>query len=669
MKGYILIFLGFLSLSYSANAQMFGGQIQASKLGTVNTLQCSTALHNGALFAQFSSAGASSVIAYTGGNGGAYAGQTINSTGIPGLTASISGGNFANGNGSLTFFISGTPSDAGIASFYLNIGGQSCTFSRVVYPSYRAGNIFCNGSPTVVNDVTNPLTGKTWMDRNLGATQVATASLDSNAFGDLYQWGRPPDGHQCRNSVNTYTLSPTYQPLNGNFIISPLFDPINPYPGWWSIQNPSSHLWDHVYSPNNPCPSGYRLPYASEFYEEIGTWSSFNAQGAISSILKLPLSGARNGSINNPYLGTSASGSGYYWTISGLDFITQEGGVVAQRLYFDQNYAFTGQISFGAADGIGVRCIKESLPQASITTLDCNNISNYGPLQAGIATSFVYSNIPYTGGNGGIYQEQTINSTGVLGLVATLSYGTLNTGAGSLSVFITGTPNQAGIASFVLSIGGQSCIINRNVSSIYPQGSVFCNGTQTVLVNVTNPVTGKTWMDRNLGALQAADSSTDANAFGDLYQWGRSGDGHQCRNSATLSIQSSVEQPNHSSFIIGFTDWLNPPNANLWQGLSGINNPCPNGYRLPTTPELYDEQTSWTSNGSSGAFASPLKLPMAGYRNRLDGIINDEGSFGCIWSSTVNGTRGGSLGFYNGSANVSNFDYRSHGFSIRCIRD
>jgi len=33
------------------------------------------------------------------------------------------------------------------------------------------------------------------MDRNLGATQVATSSTDENSYGDLYQWGRRADGH------------------------------------------------------------------------------------------------------------------------------------------------------------------------------------------------------------------------------------------------------------------------------------------------------------------------------------------------------------------------------------------------------------------------------------------------------------------------------------------
>ena len=102
-------------------------------------------------------------------------------------------------------------------------------------------------------------------------------------------------------------------------------------------------------------------------------------------------------------------------------------------------------------------------------------------------------------------------------------------------------------------------------------------------------------MDRNLGATQAATSSTDVDAYGDLYQWGRRSDGHQCRTSATTSTLSSTDQPAHGNFIIAPSspyDWRSPQNANLWQGVNGINNPCPSGYRLPTEAELEAEHLS-----------------------------------------------------------------------------
>jgi uncharacterized protein (TIGR02145 family) len=133
-------------------------------------------------------------------------------------------------------------------------------------------------------------------------------------------------------------------------------------------------------------------------------------------------------------------------------------------------------------------------------------------------------------------------------------------------------------------------------------------------MNAYNPQTGKIWMDRNLGATRAATSSTDADAYGHLYQWGRASDGHQVRTSPTTSVLSSSDTPGHGSFILVANpyDWRSPQNTNLWQEVNGTNNPCPNGYRLPTEAEWNAERASWSSNNSAGAFASPLKLPVAG---------------------------------------------------------
>ncbi len=47
-----------------------------------------------------------------------------------------------------------------------------------------------------------------------------------------------------------------------------------------------------------------------------------------------------------------------------------------------------------------------------------------------------------------------------------------------------------------------------------------CFDGSTAIVTVTG-AGGAVWMDRNLGATQAATSSTDAVAYGDSYQWGR----------------------------------------------------------------------------------------------------------------------------------------------------
>ncbi len=189
--------------------------------------------------------------------------------------------------------------------------------------------------------------------------------------------------------------------------------------------------------------------------------------------------------------------------------------------------------------------------------------------------------------------------------------------------------------------------------------------------NVTNPTTGEIWMDRNLGASQVATSSADANAYGDLYQWGRGTDGHEKRTSGITSTLSSADGPGHGNFITSGSspyDWRNPQNDNLWQGVNGANNPCPGGYRLPTEAEWKAERTSWGSNNAAGAFASPLKLPVAGRRYRSNGSLANVGSYGFYWSSTVGGAFSRLLSFGSGHTLVYS-DHRALGFSVRCLKD
>jgi uncharacterized protein (TIGR02145 family) len=313
-------------------------------------------------------------------------------------------------------------------------------------------------------------------------------------------------------------------------------------------------------------------------------------------------------------------------------------------------------------------------PSAVISALNCGSSSITGTITSGIAASGVSASVPYTGGNGGSYAAQTISSTGVTGLTATLSSGILANGAGSLSFAITGTPSTSGTASFAITIGGQSCSIIVTVSTlstVYPANSVFCASGPTAILDVTNPTTGKIWMDRNLGATQVATSSTDASAYGDLYQWGRKSDGHQCRTSATTSTLSSTDTPANGNFILAPNapnDWRSNQNTNLWQGVSGINNPCPGGYRLPTEVEWTAEDASFSTQNIAGAFASPLKLPMAGNRNNSNGSLSGVETSSNYWSSTVSSTNARSLNINSSNASLTSPN-RAFGLSVRCIKN
>ncbi|PRY90834.1 FISUMP domain-containing protein [Mongoliibacter ruber] len=248
------------------------------------------------------------------------------------------------------------------------------------------------------------------------------------------------------------------------------------------------------------------------------------------------------------------------------------------------------------------------------------------------------------------------------------------------------TEDGIGVGSFTSQISGlepntkyyvRAYAINNAGTGYSSVMSFTTSSFGTLIVDVTNPITGRTWMDRNLGASRAANSSTDTEAYGDLYQWGRGSDGHEKRDSPTISAFSSGDSPGHGNFIEAHTnediyDWRSPQNSNLWQGLNGINNPCPQGYRLPTAAELNAELASWSSKDANGAFASPLKLTKTGVRNP-DGSHAGVGRDGGYWSSSVSYWIGSqSLSFNNNmafEAHPQGSPVRGFGRAVRCIKD
>lgn len=188
---------------------------------------------------------------------------------------------------------------------------------------------------------------------------------------------------------------------------------------------------------------------------------------------------------------------------------------------------------------------------------------------------------------------------------------------------------------------------------------------------------GRIWLDRNLGASRVASSVTDTEAYGDLYQWGRGTDGHEKRTSLITSANSTTDASGHGGFITEDSDhydWRTPQNDNLWQGVSGTNNPCPSGFRLPTSTELDAERMSWSSMSPAGAFASPLKLVLAGERHPDIGTTQGATIWGVYWSSTVNGLDARTLNFGTGGGEVGPgagmfSGSRAFGNSVRCIKD
>jgi len=220
----------------------------------------------------------------------------------------------------------------------------------------------------------------------------------------------------------------------------------------------------------------------------------------------------------------------------------------------------------------------------------------------------------------------------------------------------------------------------KSSSFTYPIGTVHCKPqNRTAVIEVTSPVTGRIWMDRNLGAERIPNSITDDLGFGDLYQWGRGPDGHQCRNSGLRNGPTSLDQPGHDDFLVIQTnsvsdDWLTTQNNTLWQGVAGENNPCPTGFRIPTKQEFINENI----NTGAAAFSSFLKLPYSGWRDQL-GVIYDESlagttsvPYGFVWTSTVSGgtsTNDAEAFAYYSTRAFENSYARARGYSVRCIKN
>lgn len=194
--------------------------------------------------------------------------------------------------------------------------------------------------------------------------------------------------------------------------------------------------------------------------------------------------------------------------------------------------------------------------------------------------------------------------------------------------------------------------------------------------------TGKVWMDRNLGASQVATSSTDALAYGDLYQWGRTSDGHEDRLSSTAPgpVPSGSEG---SDFITNSTsdptasDWLTPLDVTRWNsGTEGTpvktaHDPCPSGYRIPTKTEFDNEILTWPNPGSNpGAYnESPLQLTLTGYRAK-NGVVGAEGQSGGYWTSTnfaaISTSYHLSIGTISPAVGATT---NVQGRSVRCIKE
>jgi uncharacterized protein (TIGR02145 family) len=273
------------------------------------------------------------------------------------------------------------------------------------------------------------------------------------------------------------------------------------------------------------------------------------------------------------------------------------------------------------------------------------------PAISGVVSGNAAATVSFTApsSNGGAAITSYTATSNPEGLTATVSQ------AGSGDITVTGLTNGTSYTFTVTATNAiGTSIASAASSSVTPFATVLS-------------ATGKTWMDRNLGATQVASSSTDAASYGDLYQWGRNSDGHQIRTSI-IAVGPVASGSEGSNFITNDGDWLSTQDDTRWYGSTkGTEDPCPSGFRVPTEAEWQDELTYFANTAE--AYNSPLKLPVAGARNGSNGALNSIGSNGRYWSSTVYGSvKARRLSFASGAASMGSFN-RAGGFSVRCIKE
>lgn len=125
------------------------------------------------------------------------------------------------------------------------------------------------------------INGKIWLNNNLGANysrithekfnpiHQAFSKNDYNAYGNLYQWQRPADGHEIRININSMPI--ILHPITGitrdkanswkpdhNKMIQTYGDSM------WTNSELQENLWKKD-GENNPCPFGFHVPSKEEW--------------------------------------------------------------------------------------------------------------------------------------------------------------------------------------------------------------------------------------------------------------------------------------------------------------------------------------------------------------------------------------------------------------------
>ena len=221
-----------------------------------------------------------------------------------------------------------TPPTLGISTF-LNVDTATCVLEvpSGAKAAYKAANQWKDFRTINEVDFSTAdyvlINGVLWATRNLDVGGGFVANPEN--YGALFQWGRKADGHESRASSITTTLATTDNPGHGNFIFATSF------PNDWR-STPNNALWNAgtettpVKAANDPSPTGYRVPTATEllalldYYKVTNECTTLNGVNgrkftdiATGKSIFLPAAGVRNFSTGAVEYAGNAGPYGHYW--------------------------------------------------------------------------------------------------------------------------------------------------------------------------------------------------------------------------------------------------------------------------------------------------------------------------------------------------------------------